>query len=232
MQLSTDYFEPTIRNGNIYARGLADDKGQMYMHVKAVQALAKYVAENPGKLKADVALVSDTNLYAEGLPTLCIGLRGLVYMEIEATDFNRDGAQDIYQVLGGAYPGDAYKSVLLSNPGHANHWLGLKLEGVDSNRSAIGARVAVEVSTATGSRTIHRAVNSGTSFGDSPLELHIGLGGAKSISKVEVQWPTGKTSIWRGLTLDGAFRLRENNLEAKRIPYTKFAFLNEDRHVH
>ena len=48
-------------------------------------SIAKYVAENPDKLKADVALVSDTALYAEGIPTLCIGLRGLVYMEIEAT---------------------------------------------------------------------------------------------------------------------------------------------------
>src|SRR5437660_2710440 len=93
-------FEPTLRDGNVYARGSADDKGQMYMHVKAVEALlavngklpvnlkfliegeeevggesvAKYVAENPAKLKADVALVSDTELFAEGLPTLCIGL--------------------------------------------------------------------------------------------------------------------------------------------------------------
>ena len=90
--------------------GSADDKGQMYMHIKAVEALlattgtlpvnlkfliegeeevggesvAKFVAENPAKLKADVALVSDTELFAEGLPTLCIGLRGLIYTEIEA----------------------------------------------------------------------------------------------------------------------------------------------------
>ena len=81
-------FEPTVRNGNIYGRGTADDKGQMYMHIKAIEALravngtlplnvkflvegeeevggesiAKYVAENPEKLKADVALVSDTAL--------------------------------------------------------------------------------------------------------------------------------------------------------------------------
>src|SRR2546425_11105816 len=99
-------FEPTVRDGNLYARGSADDKGQMYMHVKAVEALravngnlpvnvkfliegeeevggasvAKFVAENPEKLKADVALVSDTALYAEGMPTLCVGLRGLVYI--------------------------------------------------------------------------------------------------------------------------------------------------------
>ena len=107
----TPPFEPAIRNGNLYARGSADDKGQMYMHVKAIEALravngtlpvnvkflvegeeeiggvsiAKYVAGNPEKLKADVALVSDTALYADGIPTLCIGLRGLIYTEVEAT---------------------------------------------------------------------------------------------------------------------------------------------------
>ena len=124
---TTPPFEPDIRDGNLYARGSSDDKGQMYMHVKAVEALravngklpvnvkfliegeeevggesvAKYVAENPAKLKADVALVSDTALYAEGIPTLCIGLRGLVYTEIEARGPSRDLHSGLY---GGAAP--------------------------------------------------------------------------------------------------------------------------------
>ena len=120
-------FEPTVRDGNIYARGSADDKGQMYSHIKAMEALfavngklpvnvkfliegeeevsgaaiAKYVAENPAKLKSDVALVSDTELYAEGIPTLCVGLRGLVYTEIEA----RGPAKDLHSgMYGGAAP--------------------------------------------------------------------------------------------------------------------------------
>ena len=120
-------FEPTVRDGNLYARGSADDKGQMYMHIKAVEALlattgtlpvnlkfliegeeevggesvAKFVAENPARLKADVALVSDTELFAEGLPTLCIGLRGLIYTEIEA----RGPARDLHSgMYGGAAP--------------------------------------------------------------------------------------------------------------------------------
>lgn len=123
----TPPFEPTLRNGNIYARGAVDDKGQMYMHIKAIEALraldgtlplnvkfliegeeeiggasiAKYVPEHKEKLKADVALVSDTALYAEGIPTLCIGLRGLVYMEVEATGPARDLHSGLY---GGAAP--------------------------------------------------------------------------------------------------------------------------------
>ena len=129
-------FEPVLRDGNIYARGSADDKGQMYMHIKAVEALraihgtlpvnlkfliegeeeiggesvAKYVAENPAKLKADVALVSDTALYAEGIPTLCIGLRGLVYTEIQATGPSRDLHSGLY---GGAAPNAVFGLVEL-----------------------------------------------------------------------------------------------------------------------
>jgi acetylornithine deacetylase/succinyl-diaminopimelate desuccinylase-like protein len=132
----TPPFEPTLRDGNIYARGSADDKGQMYMHIKAVEALravngklpvnvkfliegeeevggesvAKYVAENPAQLKADVALVSDTELYAEGIPTLCVGLRGLIYTEIEARGPARDLHSGIY---GGAAPNAVFGLVEL-----------------------------------------------------------------------------------------------------------------------
>src|SRR5437762_2931488 len=123
----TPPFEPTVRDGSIYAPGSADDQGQMYMHLKAVEALravngtlpvnvkfliegeeevggasiAKYVAQNPQKLQADVALVSDTALYAPGIPTLCIGLRGLIYLEVEATGPSRDLHSGLY---GGAAP--------------------------------------------------------------------------------------------------------------------------------
>jgi acetylornithine deacetylase/succinyl-diaminopimelate desuccinylase-like protein len=126
-QWVTPPFEPTVRDGNLYARGSADDKGQMYMHVKAIEtlravngtlpvnvkfliegeeevggeAIAKYVAQNPEKLRADVALVSDTSLYAEGTPTLCIGLRGLIYTEVEASGPMRDLHSGLY---GGAAP--------------------------------------------------------------------------------------------------------------------------------
>lgn len=132
----TPPFEPTERDGNLYARGSADDKGQFYMHIKAVEALmavqgklpvnvkfliegeeeiggtsiARFVPENLEKLKADVALVSDTALYAEGIPTLCIGLRGLVYTEIEATGPARDLHSGLY---GGAAPSAVYGLVEL-----------------------------------------------------------------------------------------------------------------------
>ena len=140
----TPPFEPTERNGNLYARGAVDDKGQMYMHIKAIEALravngtlplnvkfliegeeevggaaiAKYVAENPAKLAADVALVSDTAMYAEGVPTLCIGLRGLIYMEVQADGPARDLHSGLY---GGAAPNAVYGLIeLLAKAKDAN----------------------------------------------------------------------------------------------------------------
>ena len=125
-------FEPTIRDGNIYARGACDDKGQMYMHIKAVEALravhggnlpvnvkfliegeeevggdsiTTYLPAHREKLQADVALVSDTEMFADGVPTLCIGLRGLIYLEIQATGPVRDLHSGIF---GGAAPNAVY----------------------------------------------------------------------------------------------------------------------------
>jgi acetylornithine deacetylase/succinyl-diaminopimelate desuccinylase-like protein len=124
----TPPFEPTERNQNIYARGAVDDKGQLWMEIKAVEALfranngklpinvkfiiegeeevggesiAAYVREQKAKLKADFALVCDTELFAPNLPTLCVGLRGLVYTEIEAQGPKTDLHSGMY---GGAAP--------------------------------------------------------------------------------------------------------------------------------
>ena len=124
----TPPFEPTERDGNLYARGAVDDKGQMYMHLKALEALlqapggklpvnvrvllegeeevggegiARFVREHPEQLKADFALVSDTEMFAPGLPTLVVGLRGMIYTEIEAVGARADLHSGIY---GGAAP--------------------------------------------------------------------------------------------------------------------------------
>jgi acetylornithine deacetylase/succinyl-diaminopimelate desuccinylase-like protein len=120
-------FEPTIRNGNIYARGAVDDKGQVVAQVKALESLmaangklplnvrvllegeeevggegiAKFVASKPPELRADFALVSDTELFAPGLPTLCVGLRGMIYTELEVKSSRTDLHSGMY---GGAAP--------------------------------------------------------------------------------------------------------------------------------
>jgi acetylornithine deacetylase/succinyl-diaminopimelate desuccinylase-like protein len=132
----TPPFEPSERDGNLYARGACDDKGQMYMHIKAVEALlaihgklpvnvkfliegeeevggesiSEFVPKHKDKLKADVALVSDTELFADGIPTLCVGLRGLMYLEVEA----RGPARDLHSgMYGGAAPNAVFGLVEL-----------------------------------------------------------------------------------------------------------------------
>jgi acetylornithine deacetylase/succinyl-diaminopimelate desuccinylase-like protein len=120
-------FEPEERNGNLYARGAVDDKGQVIAQVKALESLlaatgklplnvrvlfegeeevggegiASYVATKPADLKADFALICDTELFAPGLPTLCVGIRGMIYTELEVRGAKTDLHSGMY---GGAAP--------------------------------------------------------------------------------------------------------------------------------
>jgi tetratricopeptide (TPR) repeat protein len=108
-------------------------------------------------------------------------------------DLDHDGDQEIVFQVGGATPGDAHALRLFENPGHRADWLALKLVGVKSNRSAIGARITVSVTGQDGKRSIHRIVGSGGSFGASPLQQHIGLGAGAGTVDVEIWWPTSNT---------------------------------------
>ena len=124
---NTPPFEPTIKittihpDGAIFARGSCDDKGQIYMHVKAIEAmnlheglpcnvkimfegeeevgsenLGTFVKNNKEKLKADIILISDTSIIANDIPSVETGLRGLAYMEVEVTAANRDLHSGVY----------------------------------------------------------------------------------------------------------------------------------------
>jgi acetylornithine deacetylase/succinyl-diaminopimelate desuccinylase-like protein len=109
-------FEPTIRDGNVYARGATDDKGQMLTHLKAAEAWLKtagklpvnvkfliegeeevggknletFMAEQPGRLACDYAVISDTSQFARGLPAVTYGLKGLAYFELRVQGADRD----------------------------------------------------------------------------------------------------------------------------------------------
>ncbi len=143
-------------------------------------------------------------------------------------DLDRDGDQDVFEALGGAYPGDAYFSVLLENPGVKHPWLGLLLTGVKSNRSAVGARVRVNLRDGEGLlRSIHRVVQPGSSFGDAPLELHIGLGEAKQAESVEIRWPSGEVQKLGMLAAGRVHRVREGSPAVEQIHHKPFAFPRE-----
>ena len=120
-------FEPESRNGNLYGRGTADDKGQVHIHIKALESLQQlhgqfpinikvliegeeevgsvslwdYVQKNKEKLKADALIVSDTSMLGKGVPSITYGLRGLNYYQIELTGPARDLHSGVY---GGAVP--------------------------------------------------------------------------------------------------------------------------------
>ncbi len=119
-------FEPVERNGNLYARGAVDDKGQLWMQVKALEALlrqgslpvnirvlaegeeevggegiAHFLRDHAADIPCDAALVCDTDLFAPDLPTLCVGLRGMIYTEIEVRGARTDLHSGMY---GGAAP--------------------------------------------------------------------------------------------------------------------------------
>jgi acetylornithine deacetylase/succinyl-diaminopimelate desuccinylase-like protein len=118
-------FEPTVREGAIYARGAADDKGQVFIHLKAAEAwlhaerrlpvnlkfliegeeevgspnLEPFVAAEVGRLKADAVVISDTAMLARGVPGLCVGLRGIVYCQVDL----RGPATDLHSgIFGGS----------------------------------------------------------------------------------------------------------------------------------
>ncbi|MCF8377943.1 MAG: dipeptidase [Bacteroidales bacterium] len=114
-------FEPEVRNGKIYARGADDDKGQMFMHVKAFElmmktgtmatnikfmiegeeeigspSLEKFCRDNKELLKSDIILVSDTTMISMDIPSITVGLRGLSYLQVEVTGPNRDLHSGLY----------------------------------------------------------------------------------------------------------------------------------------
>ncbi len=109
-------FQGTVRSGNLYARGAADDKGQVFIHLKAIEAIMKnagqlpvnlklliegeeeigsehleaFVGEHKDLLKADLVLISDSSMFKKGVPSICYGLRGLAYMQIDLVGPNKD----------------------------------------------------------------------------------------------------------------------------------------------
>jgi tetratricopeptide (TPR) repeat protein len=113
---------------------------------------------------------------------------------IAFADLENNGNEDIVVQMGGAVPSDAHALRVFRNPGHDNHWIAIKLIGVNTNRAAIGARVTVTTQGRDGeAHSFYRTVDSRGSWGASPLEQHVGLGPAARITKVEIWWPTSNT---------------------------------------
>jgi tetratricopeptide (TPR) repeat protein len=136
-------------------------------------------------------------------------------------DLDNDGDQDIYEVMGGAYEGDIASNILFENPGaKGHHWLCVELEGVKSNKDAIGAKIGVFIREKGGvSRTIWSKVNTGGSFGSASLRQEIGLGNAEKIEKVEVHWaqPGPEKTAYVNVPLDRFIKIKEGASEVELL---------------
>jgi hypothetical protein len=136
-------------------------------------------------------------------------------------DFDHDGDQDVFEEMGGAFPGDKAHNVFYENPGFGNHYLTLKLVGTRSNRSAIGARIRAEIEEDGRRRSVYKHVNSGGSFGANPLRQTIGLGKATTVRVLEVFWPTtGETQTWTNVRADQAIQIVEGDASFKPLGST------------
>ena len=142
-------------------------------------------------------------------------------------DLNNDGWQDISIKMGGAFNGDGYQSSIFLNPGQntTNHFLGLKLEGTKSNKPGIGSKVTVKIHEGNKERIIYREVNSGGSFGCSPLRQEIGIGTATIIDELKIVWPaSGITQVFKNIKPDQFIKVNEGKQAYEILSVNKIQF--------
>ncbi len=189
--------------------------------------------DNDGFL--DIYLGTGNPSYASLLPNVLLRNReGKSFVDVTASsgtgelhkghgiafaDLDNDGDEEIVAEIGGATPGDSHPLRLFENPGQGNDWISVRLVGVKTNRAAIGARIKLTVENdGRGTRSIHRSVGSGGSFGASPLEQHIGLGRSARIVELEIWWPaSGTRQRFAGLGTNQAVEITELTRSYTRI---------------
>lgn len=210
-------FEPVIKNEKIYARGASDDKGQMYMHIKAFEAMAAsdelfcnvkfmiegeeevgsenleaFVTANKERLKSDVILISDTGIINNETPSVTVGLRGLSYLEVEVTGPNRDLHSGMY---GGA----------VDNPINALCNMIAKLKDEDGHITIPGFYDNVEELTKEQREKMAEAPFDLQEFKDA-LDLPdvFGEKGYSTIERIGIRPTLDVNGIWGGYTGEGA----------------------------
>jgi acetylornithine deacetylase/succinyl-diaminopimelate desuccinylase-like protein len=221
-------FEPVVKNDKIYARGSCDDKGQVYMHVKAFEVMMKhnllpcnvkfmvegeeevgsdnlgtFVKENKSKLKADIILISDTALISLEHPSITTGLRGLSYMEVEVTGPNRDLHSGVY---GGA----------VANPINTLCAMIASLHDAEGRVAIPGFYDKVQELTAAEREALNKAP---FDLNDYKKELSIddikGENGYTTLERTGVRPTLDVNGIWGGYTGEGAKTVLPSKAHAK-----------------
>ena len=144
---------------------------------------------------------------------------------VSFADLDNDGDQDIYAVLGGAYEGDNYPNVCFENPTFENNWVILNLEGVQSNRSAIGTKLKFDLDNG---RTIFYSINTGGSFGANSLQAEIGLGQSELIQTLTIIWPNSDAQIFNSVVVNKKYKLLEGKNKLIEEPYEKVQLLSKE----
>lgn len=152
---------------------------------------------------------------------------------VSFADLDNDGDQDIHIEMGGVYDGDGYQNSLYINPGqNKNNWIKLTLEGITTNRAAIGAKIKVTFLENGKSRSVCREVNSGGSFGSNPLMQHVGIGSATAIDSVEIIWPASSTrQVFKNIKPNENIKIREGSNAISRIQSPSVDFTSHSRGI-
>ncbi len=126
-------------------------------------------------------------------------------------DLENRGQEDVFEEMGGAFVGDAYQSALYRNPGHPGHSITLRLQGVQSNRAAYGARIEATFHDGQKLRHVFRTVGAVSSFGASPMEQHIGIAAARKVDEIRIRWSAQfhTEQVLRDLPAGEVYTIRE-----------------------
>lgn len=170
----------------------------------------------------------DDRTYAMGLGHIQKG------HAISFADFDNDGDQDIYAVMGGAFEGDVFPNALFNNAGNDNNWLKLRLRGKSSNAAAIGAKIEVNITSGGSKRTVYHTVGSGASFGANSIIAHIGLGKASSIESIKIKWPN-KTMLeqsYMNFEMNSFYNIYEDQANPEFVQLDGFDFAKNKKKSH
>jgi len=221
-------FEPEVRDGKIFARGADDDKGQLFMHVKAFElmnaqgtltcnvkfmiegeeeigspSLKQFCKENKELLKADIILISDTTMIAQDIPSITVGLRGLSYMEVEVTGPNRDLHSGLF---GGAVgnPANLLAQMIASLTDENNH---ISIPGFYDDVQEVGDSERAKMAKAPFSLDEYKKA----------LDLNevVGEKGYSSNERTGIRPSLDVNGIWSGYTGEGAKTVLPSKAYAK-----------------
>ncbi len=139
-------------------------------------------------------------------------------------DLENNGKEDVFEEMGGAFPGDSYQSVLYKNVAPGKHWVTFDMQGVMTNKLAFGARIELTIQENGKNRHLYRTVGYGSSFGGNPLQVHIGVGSATTVRRVEINWPTSHIKqVFEDVAVDRAYKVCETDHQLQPISRKSFS---------